>query len=79
MKASHADLIATPQFDSGRWKLRLEYVPFSTDKQSDNEHNSCEIDPDSPNFVQRSERNFALREMSLLEKLEKEKENQHFR
>ena len=44
MKASHADLIATPQFDSGRWKLRLEYVPFSTDKQSDNEHNSCEIE-----------------------------------
>jgi hypothetical protein len=44
MKASHPDFIATPQFDSGRWKLRLERVPFSTDKQSDNEHNSCEIE-----------------------------------
>jgi hypothetical protein len=33
MKASHADLIATPQFDSGRWKLRLEREPFSTDKK----------------------------------------------
>ena len=29
MKASHAQLIATPQFDSGRWKLRLERVPIS--------------------------------------------------
>jgi len=43
-KASQADLIATPQFDSGRWKLRLERVPFSTDKQSDDEHNSYEIE-----------------------------------
>ena len=33
MKTSHAELIATPQFDSGRWKLRLERVPSSTDKQ----------------------------------------------
>jgi hypothetical protein len=33
MKASHAQLIATPQFDSGLWKLRLERVPSSTDKQ----------------------------------------------
>jgi hypothetical protein len=44
MKTSHAELRAIPQFDSGRWKLRLERVPFSTDKQSDNEHNSCEIE-----------------------------------
>jgi hypothetical protein len=34
MKASRADLIATPQFDSGRWKLRLELVPLSADKQT---------------------------------------------
>ena len=27
MKTSHPELIATPQFDSGRWKLRLEVVP----------------------------------------------------
>jgi hypothetical protein len=36
MKASHAELIATPQFDSGRWKLRLERVPISADEQSNN-------------------------------------------
>jgi len=24
---------ATPQFDGGRWKLRLERIPSSTDKQ----------------------------------------------
>jgi hypothetical protein len=34
MKASHAQLIATLQFDSGRWKLRLESAPISADKQS---------------------------------------------
>jgi hypothetical protein len=33
MKASQPELIATPQFDSGRWKLRLERVPISADKQ----------------------------------------------
>jgi hypothetical protein len=33
MKTSLAGLIATPQFDSGRWKLRLERVPISADKQ----------------------------------------------
>ena len=31
MKPSHADFILTPQFDSGRWKLRLERKPTSTD------------------------------------------------
>jgi len=36
MKASHAELIATPQFDSGRWKLRLERVPISADEQFNN-------------------------------------------
>ncbi len=34
MKTSQPELIATPQFDSGRWKLRLERVPISADKQS---------------------------------------------
>jgi hypothetical protein len=34
MKTSQHELIATPQFDSGRWKLRLERVPLSTVKQS---------------------------------------------
>jgi hypothetical protein len=36
MKTSLAELIATPQFDSGRWKLRLERVPISADDQSNN-------------------------------------------
>ena len=34
MKASHAQLIATPQFDSGRWKLRLERVPVDPDNET---------------------------------------------
>jgi hypothetical protein len=34
MKASHLQLIATPQFDSGRWKLRLERVPVDPDNES---------------------------------------------
>jgi hypothetical protein len=33
MKTSQPELMVTPQFDSGRWKLRLERVPTSTDKQ----------------------------------------------
>jgi hypothetical protein len=33
MKTSQPELIATPQFDFGRWKLRLERVPISADKQ----------------------------------------------
>jgi hypothetical protein len=33
MKTSHAELIATPQFDGGRWKLRLERIPTSAPQQ----------------------------------------------
>ena len=33
MKTSHAELIATPQFDGVRWKLRLERVPTSKHKK----------------------------------------------
>jgi len=33
MKTSQSELMATPQFDSGRWKLRLERAPISVDKQ----------------------------------------------
>jgi hypothetical protein len=33
MKTYETQLLATPQFDSGRWKLRLERIPISTDKQ----------------------------------------------
>ena len=36
MKTSQIELIATPQFDSGRWKLRLERAPISAIEQSDN-------------------------------------------
>ena len=34
MKTSQIELIATPQFDSGRWKLRLERAPLSAIEQS---------------------------------------------
>ena len=34
MNSSQSELIATPQFDSGRWKLRLERMPISADKKS---------------------------------------------
>jgi hypothetical protein len=44
MRGQQPELRAIPQFDSGRWKLRLELVPVSTDKQPDNQHNSCEIE-----------------------------------
>jgi hypothetical protein len=33
METLQPELIATPQFDSGRWKLRLERVPIATDKK----------------------------------------------
>jgi hypothetical protein len=34
MKTRQPELRAIPQFDSGRWKLRLEFMPVSADKQS---------------------------------------------
>ena len=34
MKTSQPELIAIPQFDSGRWKLRLERAPISADEHS---------------------------------------------
>ena len=34
MNSLSAELIATQQFDSGRWKFRLERIPVSTEKQS---------------------------------------------
>jgi hypothetical protein len=33
MKTRQPELRAIPQFDAGRWKLRLERAPCSTDKQ----------------------------------------------
>jgi hypothetical protein len=33
MNASQTEFIATPQFDSGRWKLRLERAPIPAGKQ----------------------------------------------
>src|SRR2546429_337102 len=44
MNAAQVELRAIPQFDCGRWKLRLERVPLSADEQSDNKHNSYEIE-----------------------------------
>jgi hypothetical protein len=37
IKTSQAELMATPQFDSGRWKLRLERVPFPSHRQINDE------------------------------------------
>ena len=34
MKARHPELRAIPQFDSGRWKLRLERVSVSPDNET---------------------------------------------
>jgi hypothetical protein len=34
MKTAQPELRGIPQFDSGRWKLRLERVPFSAEKQT---------------------------------------------
>jgi hypothetical protein len=34
MKTSQAEVSGKPQFDSGRWKLRLELVPLSAGKQA---------------------------------------------
>jgi hypothetical protein len=33
MTTSHSTLMATPQFDGGRWKLRLAYEPLGIAKQ----------------------------------------------
>jgi len=33
MTTSHPIFTATPQFDGGRWKLRLEYAPLEIAKQ----------------------------------------------
>ena len=40
MKARQPELRAVPQFDSERWKVRLEFVPISADKQSDESSDS---------------------------------------
>ena len=34
MKARQPELKAIPQFDSGRWKLRLERVPVDPDNET---------------------------------------------
>jgi hypothetical protein len=34
MKTSQAELSGKPQFDSGRWKLRLERVPVHPDNET---------------------------------------------
>jgi len=44
MNSSQTELIATPQFDLGRWKWRLEFVPVSAKTQTNDEHNFNEPD-----------------------------------
>ena len=34
MKARQPELRAIPQFDCGRWKLRLEHVPVHSDNET---------------------------------------------
>jgi hypothetical protein len=34
MKTSQSELMATAQFDSGRWKLRLELLPVDPDNET---------------------------------------------
>jgi len=43
IKTLRAELMATQQFDCGRWKLRLERVPLSTGKQAKDGHGPDEI------------------------------------
>ncbi len=43
MKTRQAELRAIPQFDCGRWKLRLELLPFPSRKQTIDMHDSGEI------------------------------------
>ena len=43
MKTRQAELRAIPQFDCGRWKLRLELLPFPSRKQIIDMHDSGEI------------------------------------
>ena len=39
MRTRKMELRGIPQFDSGRWKLRLELVPFFAGKQTNHEDN----------------------------------------
>ena len=43
MKTRQPELRAIPQFDSGRWKLRLERVPVHPRKHTTGMHDSHEI------------------------------------
>jgi hypothetical protein len=36
MNGLQVEFRAIPQFDAGRWKMRLERVPISVDEQSNN-------------------------------------------
>src|SRR5215813_842257 len=38
MNSSQTKLVATPQFDVGRWKWRLELGPVSADRRANDEH-----------------------------------------
>jgi len=45
MKTRQAELRAIPQFDCGRWKLRLELLPFPSRKQTIDMHDSVRSKP----------------------------------
>ena len=54
MKARRPELRAIPQFDSGRWKLRLERVPVDPDNET-----TMDVDFDSTTQAGVSETNEA--------------------
>jgi len=43
MKTRQPEWRAIPQFDAGRWKLRLERLPVSADDRPNHEHNLFDI------------------------------------
>jgi hypothetical protein len=43
VKTRQPEWRAIPQFDAGRWKLRLERVPLSSDNQTNDEDHPYEI------------------------------------
>ena len=61
MKARPPELRAIPQFDSGRWKLRLERVPIDPDNET-----RMGTDFDSPAQTRVNETNEAQISDSLL-------------
>jgi hypothetical protein len=55
MRAQQPELRGIPQFDSGRWKLRLERAPVAPDNET-----TMGVDFDSPAQASVNEINFLL-------------------